>query len=99
GDPRSKMLRDEAFERRSPNLGWTIERSARAQGTEHAGVEEIELRLLCRLPFRATREHRQAEREQQIFENFYVGNDRVPLGLGFASHVGDVQHRSVRKSD
>src|SRR5205807_3704358 len=62
-DPCAKVLCDEAFERCSRNFRWTIERAARPQGTKDSRVEEIELRLLRRLPFRAPREHRKTERE------------------------------------
>ena len=88
GDPGTQMLRHETFEGRAVDLLAAVERPAGTQGTEDAGVEQVELGVSAGLAARSAGEDRHAKREQQVFQHLEVTRHRPALHLALARHLG-----------
>ena len=98
-DYRPKMLEDESFQRGAVDLGGRIERPLGSDGTEDAGVEEIELVVSDEPTLRAPGERRQAGRHQQVDKDRHVGVHHRPAHAAVAGDVRRRVKRAMRKGD
>ena len=87
-DPGAQLLEDKALECGTVDFGWCVQRTARPDGAENAGIEEIELVVPHKPALRASREWRESRGDKQINEygkirvNHRTGNAAVARYVG-----------------
>ena len=93
------MLGNQTFQCQAIDFLGSIQRALRPQGTEHAGIEDVELVVGHGLPLRSFAEYRQPVGQQQVLKNLDISRYHLTFDFAVSSDSSNVKLRSMRKTD